>query len=208
MLCKNIVHLNTTFHWRPLFFQDPYRILTAYNKTLDPLPRPIRTNLLISPLPDPLPPNISWLEAVDRWHSFLLTPQFSEDLATSYELSPECCEQWRRVSALLIPWGPLCVRLVLAKLDAALSDDRQFASVSTTIEVVPTAANALEQLAPQFSVASIVRESKFRLPKVLPIDGHRKPRQPSTPSNSVAQQLKDLEAKISKLSNDVRSILK
>ncbi|KAL5962044.1 Germinal-center associated nuclear protein [Taenia solium] len=197
-------------HWseQGLTHPDPHHILTAYNQTLDPLPRPVRTNLVISPLPEPLPPNISWLEAVDRWHSFLLTPQFAEDLATSCELSPECCEQWRRISALLIPWGPLCVRLVLAKLDAVLSDDGQFASTSTAIEVVPTAAHALSRLSPQFSVASIVRGSKSRLPKVQSTDGHRQPQQPLTSSNSVLQQLQELDAKISKLSNDVRLILK
>ncbi|KAL5111941.1 Germinal-center associated nuclear protein [Taenia crassiceps] len=196
-------------HWgeQGLTHPDPHHILMAYNQTLDLLPKPICTNLVISPLPEPLPPNVSWLEAVDRWHSFLLTPQFPEDLTTSPELSPECCERWRRVSALLIPWGLLCVRLVLAKLDAALSDDRQFASVSTTIKVVPTAAHALNQLSPQFSIASVVRGSKFRLPEVQPTDGHRQPQQTPISSNSVAQRLRELDAKISKLSNDVRLIL-
>ncbi|EUB64915.1 MCM3-associated protein [Echinococcus granulosus] len=197
-------------HWteQGLTHPDPHYLLTAYNQILDPLPRSICTSLVISPLPEPLPPNISWHEAVDRWHSFLLTLRFPENLAASCELSPNFCERWRRVSALLIPWGPLCIRLVRARLDTVLDDDGQSVSASTTIEVVPAAARALDQLGPQFSVASIVREFKFRPPKVQPADGDWQPREPSASSDAVAQQLQELDAKIAKLSNDVRLILK
>ncbi|VDM17338.1 unnamed protein product [Hydatigera taeniaeformis] len=197
-------------HWdkQGLTHPDPHHILMAYNQTLEPLPRPIRKSLVISPLPEPLPLTISWSEAANRWHTFLLTPQFSEDLATFCKLSPDYCKWWRRISALLIPWGPLCFRVVLARIDAALSDDERFASLNAAVGMVPAAVHALDRLSPQFSVASIMREFNFRRPRMQSSSNYRQPRRPPTPLNAMAQQLQELDAKIAKLSNDVRSILK
>uniref|UniRef100_A0A5K3ESF5 RRM domain-containing protein n=1 Tax=Mesocestoides corti TaxID=53468 RepID=A0A5K3ESF5_MESCO len=179
---------------------DPHYILDAYNRSLDPLRDLVPNSVFISPVPEPLPPCASWTEGLKHWLSFL-DSQIPQTLVRCCKLSLQGCETWRRVSALLIPWGSLCAYLIRSKLDL-LTDECLESTPASTVEL--TAVDVFSDLGPQFSVATITRNFDSR-PITVSVAGRRLPQKPRS-SSALLQQIQELDAKISDVSSKAQSI--
>ena len=173
---------------------------------MDPLSPSVREILVFPPLPDPFPPDTCWNDAVRIWRSFLLS-QFAEDLLGPYELSPDDCRGSSRASALLVPWGPLCVRLVRAKLDSVLYDVEQLERTHVEVDLIPTGkVHALEQLGPQFSLTSVVHDIQSHL--AIVDDADRPVNQRYDSEEDVVRRLQEVNVRIMEIASEVRSIVK
>ena len=180
----------------------------AYNQCLKPLPQSIQEFLIFSHFPDPLPPKSSWIDAIRNWCSFV-TSQFTEDYLTSCVPTLRDYRIWSRSSALLIPWGTLCVRLVQTKLDKSLSDVEQLESVQIDINMISMAKeHVFDQLGSQFSVASIVHEIQSQMPVVQLDNVDQLQHQSHDFEGDVAQQLQEVNSRITKITEEARLVFK
>ncbi|KAM7540158.1 hypothetical protein Aperf_G00000023076 [Anoplocephala perfoliata] len=194
-------------HWdeHGLTHPDPHNILAAYNQCLDPLPKRARDNLAINPLPGPIPTDCSWQEAVNIWHTFLHSRQFSESFAESVGYSPEDYEEWRRVSPLLIPWGNLCIHLIRAKMEDTMLADGE----DDDIRQCEVPVSAFENLGSQFLVMEI--RSQTRRPLAVRLNNTTQGLPSEGPFDcyaQISQRLEDVTRRISGLSETARSITK
>lgn len=144
---------------------------------------------------------------MNRWHSFLHSHHFSERFTESVEHTPEDYETWRRESPLLIPWGNLCIHLIQAKMDDTMLVDGE----DDNIQQYEVPMSAFENLGPQFSIAEVRRQYRSKSPLAVQLDNIIQKSPPEGPFDCYArilQRLKDVNKRISGLSETARSIAK